>query len=171
MFSLKFIHIVGMIFTLVVGTLLHFVWEWSGRSNLVAVFSAVNESVWEHLKLLFVPFITFSLFEYFLYGKDMGCFFTAKARSVVLGMLTIIIVFYTYKGILGKNYLLLDIGTFILGVGVSYLYSYQYLYHSTNTCSVCSEAFAFFTIIVLTIAFAVFTFIPPKMGIFLPPLS
>ncbi len=171
MYSLKIIHIIGVFFTLVMGTLLHFLWEWSGRNNIVAVFSAVNESVWEHLKLLFVPFIVFSIIEYFLYGKYFDCFFTAKARSVLLGMLTIMITFYTYTGFLGKNYLLLDIGTFILGVIVSYLYSYQYLHDFTNMCSVYAETVGLFTIIALSIAFAVFTFLPPKFGIFLPPMS
>ncbi len=171
MYALKCMHIIGLIFTLLVGTLLHFTWEWSGRNHIVAVFSAVNESVWEHLKLLFVPFVLFSVIEYFLYGKHMACFFTAKAHAVLLGMLTIIIVFYTYTGILRKNYLLLDIGIFILGVVVSYLYSYRYLYDATNTCSACSETFALFKIIALVVAFAVFTFAPPSCGIFRPPVS
>ncbi len=168
---LKLIHIMGVVFTLIVGTLLHFTWEWSKRSNLVAVFSAVNESVWEHLKLLFVPFIVFSVIEYFLYGKHMECFFTAKARAVLLGMFTIIIVFYTYTGILGKNYFLLDIGIFILGVVVAYLYSYHYLYDAANTCSAYAETFALFTIIALALAFVVFTFTPPSLGLFIPPVS
>lgn len=169
MHSLKSIHIAGAIFTFIAGTLLHFVWEWSGRNHLVAIFSAVNESTWEHLKLLFVPFIVFSIIEYFLYGKHLECFFTAKARSVLLGMLTIITVFYTYTGILGTNYFLLDIGTFLLGVTFSYLYSYRYLHNSAKICSVSSESFAIFTIVVLAVAFAVFTFNPPLLGLFLPP--
>ena len=170
MHSLKSIHIAGSIFTFICGTLLHFVWEWSGKSNFTAIFSAVNESTWEHLKLLFVPFIVFSIMEYFVYGKHMKCFFTIKARSVLLGMLTIITVFYTYTGILGTHYFVLDIGTFILGVIVSYRYSYKYLRDCTNTCSVYTELFAILIIIIVAIAFAIFTFYPPKLGLFLPPV-
>ena len=43
----------GFLWTCGVGTLLHFVYEWSGENVLVAAFSAVNESTWEHMKLLF----------------------------------------------------------------------------------------------------------------------
>lgn len=167
MHSLKSIHIAGTGFTIIFGTLLHFLWEWSGQRSLTAIFSAVNESTWEHLKLLFFPFIVFSIIEYFLYGKHMECFFPVKVRAVLLGMLTIVTVFYTYTGILGKNYLFLDIGTFVLGVVVSYLYSYRHLCNSTNTCSVYSKRFAIFTLIGLIIAFMVFTFFPPALGIFL----
>lgn len=168
--SLKGIHIVGAVFTLIVGTLLHFVWEWSGYSNLTAVFSAVNESTWEHLKLLFFPFILFSAIEYGLYGKHRDCFFTAKARAVLLGMLTIVVVFYTYTGILGKNYFLLDIGTFLLGVAASYLYSYQYLRDFLNTCTPGTEIFSLFIILILAVAFGVFTFYPPALGLFVSPV-
>lgn len=170
MHSLKKVHIVGAVFTLIFGTLLHFVWELSGQNNIVAIVGAVNESTWEHLKLLFFPFILFSIVEYLLYGKHSKCFFTVKARSVLLGMLTIVTAFYTYTGILGKNYLPLDIGTFILGVIVSYLYSYRHLSNSENTCSSYSEIFSIFIIILLIIAFAVFTFNPPSLGIFISPV-
>ena len=39
------------IFVMILGTLLHFTFEWSRNSSFVASFSAVNESTWEQLKL------------------------------------------------------------------------------------------------------------------------
>ena len=45
------------IFISVLGVLLHFTYEWSGDNAVVGLFSAVNESTWEHLKLLFFPFL------------------------------------------------------------------------------------------------------------------
>ena len=47
-------NIAGAAFALVAGTLLHFVYEWFG-GNVWAVIGAVNESTWEHLKLLYFP--------------------------------------------------------------------------------------------------------------------
>lgn len=167
--SLKSAHIAGAVFTIIAGTLLHFVWEWSGKSNITAVFSAVNESTWEHLKLLFVPFIVFSVVEYFLYGRQYSCFFTAKALAVLLGMFAIVAAFYTYTGILGYNIFILDIGTFILGVLVSYIFSYRYLIANQNNCSTFSETVSLAVILVTAVAFAVFTFYPPELGLFIPP--
>lgn len=170
MYSLKSIHIVGAVFTLIAGCLLHFVWDWSGQSNFTAIFSAVSESTWEHLKLLFFPFIVFSVIEYFMYGKNLKCFWSAKICSVLLGMMTIISVFYTYTGIIGKNYLVLDIGTFIIGVIFSYLYSYRRLDNSTKPCSTFSQTFSIFILIAFVIAFAIFSFYPPRFGLFLSPV-
>lgn len=45
--------LIGMIFIIFLGSMLHFTFELSGRNPLVSVFSAVNESVWENLKLAF----------------------------------------------------------------------------------------------------------------------
>ena len=45
----------GALFTAAMGTLLHFVYDWSGGWGAAAAFSAVNESTWEHMKLLFFP--------------------------------------------------------------------------------------------------------------------
>lgn len=169
--SLKRVHIAGAVFTLIAGSLLHFTWDWSGHRTVVALFSAVSESTWEHLKLLFVPFILFTIVEYILYGKDKSCFFAVKARSVLWGMLTVVTAFYTYTGILGNHYLLLDIGTFVLGVVVAYVYSYRHLHDAAASCSVYAEAIGIFTLAALAVAFAVFTFVPPSFGLFLSPTA
>ena len=61
--------IIGIFFTVLLGTLLHFTYDLSGNSDFVAILSAVNESTWEHLKLIFFPMIVFMLIEFFIYGK------------------------------------------------------------------------------------------------------
>ena len=45
------------------GTILHFLYDWTGESILVAPFSGVNESIWEHMKLLFWPLFLFALVQ------------------------------------------------------------------------------------------------------------
>ena len=67
--------IIGAVFTIITGTLLHFVYEWSGESLFVGIFSPINESVWEHLKLLFFPMSVWILIGYFIFGKarDKAC--------------------------------------------------------------------------------------------------
>lgn len=62
--------IIGAVFTIITGTLLHFVYEWSGESLFVGIFSPINESVWEHLKLLFFPMSVWILIGYFIFGKN-----------------------------------------------------------------------------------------------------
>lgn len=161
---------VGFIFTIVVGTLLHFTYEWSGANPIVGMFSAVNESVWEHLKLLFTPMLLFAIIEYFAYGKNIKNFIPVKFISILLGILTIIITYYTYTGILGEHLLWVDIAIFVLGVLVAYCFSCRYLnteYLSSNT----AVQLGWVGLMVLVFCFIYFTFSPPHIELFKDPLS
>ena len=53
--GLKSYIITGIIFVSIVGTLFHFVYEWSGNNILIGLFTPINESIWEHTKLIFFP--------------------------------------------------------------------------------------------------------------------
>lgn len=85
--------ILGFVFTVVFGTVLHFVYEWSGGIPFLGVIGAANESVWEHLKLLIAPMFIFGIAEYFCYGKKYPNFIQVRLLSVLLGMAVAIVVF------------------------------------------------------------------------------
>ena len=69
----RFFTVLGMIFTGITGTLLHFLFQWSTYKPAIALFSSVNESTWEHLKLLFFPVLLYTLLECILYkGRVPG---------------------------------------------------------------------------------------------------
>lgn len=112
----------GFLFTGALGTLLHFVYEWSGGSVLAACFSAVNESTWEHMKLLFVPLFLFSLVQLCLLGRNYPNLPAVRALSVLTGLVLIPVLFYTYTGALGRSvtwaniaiFFLADLGAFLL---------------------------------------------------------
>ncbi|BCN29488.1 DUF6512 family protein [Anaeromicropila herbilytica] len=165
---LKCWHIIGAIFTIIVGTLLHFTYEWSGNNPVVALFSPVNESTWEHLKLIFVPMLLFTIIEYFVNGKEIKNFIPVKVFSILLGMLTIVVSFYTYTGIIGQNYLVADIGTFILGVLVAYYYSYRTL-QTDRFATKEAIQWSLLILIILCATFVIFTYRPPHIALFQDP--
>lgn len=51
-------------FISILGVLLHFTYEWSNDNPAVGLFSAVNESTWEHLKLIFFPMLLLTMIEF-----------------------------------------------------------------------------------------------------------
>lgn len=53
---LKIFTAVSFILTAALGTACHFAFDFFGESRLIAPFVPVNESTWEHLKLLFFRF-------------------------------------------------------------------------------------------------------------------
>ena len=61
--SSAFRKVTGFLLVAVTGTVLHFLYDLTGRSILASLVSAVNESVWEHMKLIFYPIWLFSLFR------------------------------------------------------------------------------------------------------------
>ncbi|WP_250277514.1 DUF6512 family protein [[Clostridium] colinum] len=164
--NLKKYHIIGFIFTAVLGTILHFTYNFFDKNIIIGYFTPVNESTWEHLKLLITPIIIFSIYEYFSYGKDLENFIIVKALSILLGMCVIVVAFYTYTGIIGKNYLLLDIGTFILASFLSYYFSYKMLknkiFYNEN-----SKYIGVSIIFIILILMINFTTNPPKINLFL----
>nr|WP_325299506.1 DUF6512 family protein [uncultured Dysosmobacter sp.] len=104
----------GFLFTGLAGTLLHFVYEWSGGSVLTAAFSAVNESTWEHMKLLFFPMFLFSVVQVCALGKTYPDLPAVRAVSTLAGLLLIPVLFYTYTGVLGFHVMWADIAVFFL---------------------------------------------------------
>ncbi len=161
--------ITGFIFTVIAGTLLHFVYNWSGHKWIVGIFSPVNESTWEHLKLLFTPMLLYSTVEYFVIGKDYPNFIFAKSFGIAFGMLVILIAFYTYTGIIGSNFLWADILTFLLGVAAAYFYSWRVIYETDIGTS--PDFIGAILLLLLTLCFVLFTFTPPHIGMFLDPVS
>lgn len=51
------------------GTFLHFLFDLRGQSVIAALFLAVNESIWEHMKLMYYPMLLFAWLEGHFWGK------------------------------------------------------------------------------------------------------
>ena len=101
--AIPYWQMVGFIFTAVAGTLLHFLFDWTGGNAVAALFSAVNESIWEHMKLLYYPMLIFAFVEYSLWGKGISQFWCVKLTGMLAGLALIPILYYTYTGILGMS--------------------------------------------------------------------
>lgn len=161
----------GLVLTFIFGVLLHFVYDWSGRLLVAGLFSPVNESTWEHLKLLAVPFLLWELAELFLSQTPLPNLAPAKLLSLLAGMGTIVTAFYTYSGILGKHILAADIGVFGLGVLVSYWLSLHLLQRGTFSPLKSVTVLGWAGTILLAGLFFWFTLAPPHIGLFLDPVT
>jgi len=154
----------GIIFIVVVGSLLHFAFEWSGRAIPIAPIAAVNESVWEHLKLGFWPALVYAVLEYSRFGKSAKNFFLAKTLGIYLIPITIVVLFYSYTAIFGHGLLIVDIAIFVVAVIVGQLVSYRLLIASPLSERL--NRFAPIALVVLGILFVLFTFYPPHIPLF-----
>ena len=157
----------GFLFTAVAGTLLHFLFDWTGGSPVAALFSAVNESIWEHLKLLFYPMVLFAVAEYFAWGREVPSFWCVKLMGILTGLLLVPVAYYTYTGISGANADWLNITLFFIGAAASF-WTETKLFQKGFSCPLDS----FWAIVLLCLIaafFTVFTFLPPHIPFFQDP--
>ena len=159
----------GIAFIVVLGSLLHFAFEWSGYAIPVAPIAAVNESVWEHLKLGFWPALVYAALEYSRFGKSANNFPFAKTIGIYLIPITIVVLYYAYKAILGHGLLAVDIAIFVVAVIVGQLVRYKLLVASPLPKRL--NRFAPIALVVLGILFVLFTFYPPQSPLFRDPVS
>ena len=159
--------IFSTIFTMILGTLLHFTFKWSNYNPFVALFSAVNESTWEHLKLLFFPMLLTTIIGYPYIEKNSNNYFCSKLIGIITAISFTIIFFYTYTGIIGKNFAFIDISIFFIAVLLGEYVTYKFLLSDSS----CNKKFSILILAILLICFTTFTYIPPKIGLFKDPVK
>ncbi len=157
------LEIVGTVFIIFLGTALHFTYAFSGNNPFVGSFSAVNESVWEHLKLPFWPSLFWILIEMYPLRKLIGNFFAAKVTRAVIMIVFIPVVFYSYTAFT-EELLAVDIATFMIAVIIGQIVSFK-LFRQDRT-SKSTEMIAIIVITLLAMLFILFTFYPPHLPIF-----
>ncbi len=161
--------VIEMIFVSVLGTLLHFLYDFSAQNVIVGVFSAVNESTWEHLKLLFWPLVLLTTMQcLFEKGKKQG-FVMARLIGTLAGMLAITVFYYTVKGIIGRDIAVFNIALFYIAVITAFAVSGVVMKNHTPKNSLC-DIISAAVFAVLGVLFGVWTFLPPQLGIFANPI-
>ena len=120
------IFVIGFIFISILGIILHFVYEKSGHNEVVGIFSAVNESTWEHIKIALTPAFVYSVVDGYFYGNNPNYFF-AKLIGILSIIIIIPLIFYTYTKIAKKNILFIDISSFFITVFLSQFFTHKIL--------------------------------------------
>lgn len=159
---------VGFAVTSLAGTLLHFLYDWTGGALWVAPFSGVNESTWEHMKLLFWPMLAVSAIQGFFF-KDRRDFWDVKLRGTLLGLILIPVLFYTYNGVIGTSPDFVNIAIFFVAAAAGYICEARRFMRETGPCL--SPKVALGILCVIALLFVIFTFAPPKLGVFQDPLT
>ena len=158
----------GFAVTGLLGTLLHYVYEWTGESAWVAPFSGVNESTFEHMKLLFWPMLLFALASYPFF-RERGDFWCVSLRAVLLGLLLIPVLFYTYNGAVGRSPDWLNIAFFFISLAAAYFYEWRCFQKEAIACE--HPRAAILILAGIALIFVAFTFYPPKIGLFMDPVT
>jgi hypothetical protein len=163
----------GILFIVLLGSFLHFTFDLSGGWRPLGVISAVNESVWEHLKLAFWPAFIWTVIEFFFSrrsAKDISPnFIMAKAIGAYIMPLIIVAIFYSYTAFTGHSILAVDLSSFVIAVVIGQIVSYKF-WRSLRLAKV-FNSLGLAMLVIGALLFAVFTFYPPAADIFQDPVT
>ena len=150
------------------GTILHFLYDWTGGNILVSPFSGVNESTWEHMKLLFCPLFLFALAQRPFF-KGQNNYWCVKLAETLLGLALIPVLFYTYNGVFGKSPDWINIAIFYITALLVFLFEWWAFKNDRLQCK--HPRLAFAAICLIGVLFIVFTFATPQIPLFQDPLT
>lgn len=160
----------GAIFVSILGTILHYVYDWSGRNWLVGFFGATNESTWEHMKMMFWPMFIVAIVLITKWKDYYSGAQTALIVGIKVALWSIPSLFYTYKGILGFEVMWVTISIFYLSIVLAVLFVLHMMKHLSDKDWGLMNIWLRFTLFVEAFAFLWFTYQPPKLGIFVSPI-
>ena len=160
---------VGFVFTGILGTLLHFLFDWTGGSVIAALVSAVNESIWEHTKLLFYPMVLYAVVEYIVWGREVAGFWYIKLLGILTGLILIPVLYYTYTGILGVSADWFNITIFFIAAAVTFYFETR-LFERKIRCPF-PLWLPVVVILLLSAVYTALTFYPPTIPFFQDPVT
>ena len=141
--------IIGFIFVSIIGTLAHFVYELTNKSVIAALFCPINESPWEHLKLIFFPYLIWTVIQAVIM-KGTKNLLPAKFIGVFVGMAATL--------------------SFFIGVFIAFLIDYL-LIKSEKMQGKGVNITAIILFIIMSAIFILFTFAPPLIPLFKDPIT
>jgi hypothetical protein len=152
------------------GSVLHFLFDWTKHNRVVAFFSAVNESYWEHIKIAIWPVLMLQVVLFSLGGYQYLSFVPAATIALYSIPVSMVGLVFVYKWFTKRNILWLDISIFFVCIAIAqsiFVLVLEQLAPTTGTV-VISGLFFFG----LVVAFLLFTFRPPKEpDLFLDPIK
>jgi hypothetical protein len=155
---------------IIVGSLLHFLYDWSGGNRIIALISSVNESYWEHIKIAFWPSLLAHLGLYLSGGYHYAAFLPAVVVSLYSIPVTLVMLIWFYKNLTKKNVLWLDILVFALVIILAQVIFALLLTELSPSVLTVVLSAVFLVSLLLTFLTATFR-PPPDSDLFLDPIT
>lgn len=160
----RMLSVVGFFVISIIGTILHFTYDLSNGNLIVATFSAVNESVWEHLKIAVMPVFLWTIIELFVLKYRPDNLWTSLLVKTVINMLLIIVLFYTSLLITKTHNIVVSVLIFYFSIFIGQILGVIVMNMRKVNADV--EEIAKYFVIFIFLIFVFFTFLPPKIEIF-----
>lgn len=156
----KAISVVGIF---LLSALLHFIYDWF-PCFFTSLFFPVNESIWEHNKIIVGSFLIWAIVEKLYCKKRKNVIFSECISSLVCMILVMLIFTPVYLYILKTNdNMIITFAIFIFAIIISQIVSYKLLQKEYNPRL---EEFGVILFVVFFLINIIFTYYPPKVALF-----
>jgi hypothetical protein len=155
------------------GSLFHFIFEFTGKNIMLAPFFPVNESIYEHLKLTFYPILLWQLIGYIFLKNNIKFIFKKwivfTATAVITSSVLIVFLYYSVLGAFNIHSIASDISFYFISIVLGQSLGL----HLYSKCEDNRNLFllSIAVILFMFISFIIFTFIPPKLPLFMESSS
>lgn len=160
---------IDIIIISILGTLLHFAYEFSGGNLFVAIFSAVNESVWEHIKIAVVPVYIVAIAKMWIQEERKNNLWISLFFKALTTIILIPLLFYSYQAIFKIESVVIDIIIFYVSI-ISAEIIELFIQSKLKVSAKLEDIFKYLNIFLVG-AFILFTFMPPKLELFKDNIS
>lgn len=150
----------------VAGSVTHFVYEFTGSNYLAGLITAVNESVWEHTKMIVWPFILWWFIYYVWKGKSHSInsrkWFSSCLVSIITGIVVIPLLFYFYTEAFGAEIVWIDILILLVADIIAQLIGLHYYRHGRGY----NSKLIIVLILAVAVVYMLFTRFTPHIPMF-----
>lgn len=167
--SLKRLKVIDVFIIFALCFLTHFIYSWF-PNTLFSIFFPVNESIWEHMKMLFSAIIIFSVVDFILlkvFEIEYRNFITSVFLSAVLSIIIFLAIYLPLYYFIGEN-MVLNLTVLFVSIVFSQAVSYFVLeskdYGLLNYVSLIGIIFSY-------IVFGILTYYPPTEDLFYDPMD
>ena len=143
-----------------IGSVLHFVYDIFPYS-VVALIAPVNESIFEHLKLVLYPMLLIDIILLLRNKKTYSL--TSMLVGIITGILSVVLIYYFYHNGLVIESLIVDIVLLFVGILLGNVMMIIVDKHHWNM----DWRINLIILVALIVLFSVWTFYPPDLPIFI----
>lgn len=159
--------ILGIPILFLIGSGMHFLYELSGNNPIIGLFAPINESVWEHIKMIVLPIILWWVLYDLIRGNELSLdkdkWFTGCLASLLVSMISIPVLYYFYTEAFGIELLWVDILILLIALFCGQLLG-LHIYQKSSGINYL--AVIFFLILIISL-FIYFTLHPPNFPLFI----
>lgn len=161
---MKKIKIIGIFVIFIISFISHYVYDLI-PNFFTSILFPVNESIWEHMKLIATPLLIFAIFEYFYYKKkEIKCnnFLLSYSIGIILGIITYLIIYLPIDALIGHNIIISISLLFLIFVFIQYIVYKLMCYRPISN----NKIIGILLVILIYVVFYYFTYYPSKNPIF-----